>query len=115
MIKIKNVYYGVKDMKKTRNFYSEVLGLKLQFNDRNQWVQFKVNDVTFALGGNEEIPPELTSGAVVTFEVEDLQQMINKLHENGIEVSEIRDMGSHGITCYFKDPANNIVQLYQKQ
>lgn len=115
MIKIKNVYYAVNDMKNTCDFYSDVLGLELQFNDRDQWAQFKVNGVTFALGGEEETPSELTGGAVVTFEVDDLIQTVNQLKENRTEVSEMRDMGSHGITCFFKDPANNLVQLYQKK
>ena len=113
--KIKNIFYRVNgNMGETIQFYEDVLGLSLQFNDRDQWAQFKLVDVTFALGGEEEVPDKLEANAVVTFEVENIEKMKTLLEEKGCWVSEIRDMGSHGSTCYFFDPATNIVQLYQK-
>ncbi|MGJ9457847.1 VOC family protein [Oceanobacillus sp. CF4.6] len=113
-VKLKNVFYSVANMKETSAFYENILGIPLQFIDRDQWTQFKVDGVTFALGGPEEVPNELRTGAVVTFEVESLDEIKKKLEQNGIKVDEIRDMGDHGKTCYFYDPSNNIVQLYQK-
>ncbi|WP_085991181.1 VOC family protein [Oceanobacillus senegalensis] len=114
MIKIKNVFYRVSNMKETSEFYQEVLGLPLQFVDRDQWAQFKVNGVTFALGGREEVPHDLEAGAVVTFEVENLNEARKQLEQHDVQVSDVRDMGGHGSTCYFLDPSKNIVQLYQK-
>lgn len=113
-MKFKNVFYGVSNMEETVEFYEKVLGLPLLFVDRNQWAQFNVDGVSFALGGPEEVPEDLTGGAVVTFEVDDLKETKKTLEKNGIKVSDIRDMGSHGKTCSFYDPAKNIVQLYQK-
>lgn len=51
---------------------------------------------------------------MVTFEVEDIVRFKNELEKNGILVSEIRDMGDHGKTCYFHDPSHNVVQLHEK-
>jgi predicted enzyme related to lactoylglutathione lyase len=113
LIKIKNVFYAVSDVKKTSEFYQNILGLQLQFIDENQWAQFKVNGLTFALGGPDEVPNEIKTGAVVTFEVDDLSEVKDELERTGLKVSEIREMGSHGKTCWFLDPAENIVQLYQ--
>ena len=101
-------------MKETSKFYEEILGIPLQFLDRDQWAQFKVDGITFALGGPEEVPTELATGAVVTFEVENLNDTKKQLEQSGIKVNDIRDMGSHGKACYFFDPSNNIVQLFQK-
>ena len=101
-------------MKETSDFYEKVLGIPMQFLDRDQWAQFKVNGVTFALGGPEEVPKALESGAVITFEVENLTATKELLENKGLEVSEIRDMGSHGKTCYFYDPSKNIVQLFEQ-
>ncbi|MFC2948046.1 VOC family protein [Virgibacillus sediminis] len=115
MQRIKNVYYRTNDMKEAIDFYQEVMGLKLQFNDRDQWAQFKVGDVTFALGGTEEVPEKLEAGGVVTFEVENIAAMKKRVEQDGIQVSDVREMGSHGYTCYFHDPSNNMVQLYEKQ
>lgn len=113
-MKLKNVFYGVSNMEEMVEFYEKVLGLPLQFVDRDQWAQFKVGDVSFALGGPEEIPENHETGAVVTFEVDNLKETKKNLEKNGIKVSDIRDMGSHGKTCSFYDPSKNIVQLYQK-
>ncbi|WP_281242066.1 VOC family protein [Lentibacillus persicus] len=107
------MYYGVSNMEETKDFYQDVLGLSLQFADRDQWAQFKVNGLTFALGGPKEVPEELKGGAVVTFEVENLNKSIKELQNKGVNISRVRDMGSHGSTCYFRDPSNNLVQLYQ--
>lgn len=114
MVKIKNVYYAVSDVQEASEFYQKTLGLQLQFIDRNQWAQFKVNGETFALGGKEEVPSAVKTGAVVTFEVESLWDAAKKLKENDVEVSETRDMGSHGKTCWFLDPFDNVIQLYEK-
>ena len=37
-----------------------------------------------------------------------------RLKENNIEVSETRDMGSHGKTCWFLDSSDNVIQVYEK-
>ncbi len=113
MVKIKNVYYAVSDVQEASEFYQKMLGLQLQFIDGNQWAQFKVNGETFALGGPEEVPSVAKAGAVVTFEVENLSDAKERLKENNVEVSEVRDMGSHGKTCWFLDPSDNVVQLFE--
>ena len=114
LMKIKNVYYGVSDVQGSSEFYQKTLGLELQFIDGNQWAQFNVNGETFALGGPEEVPSAVKTGAVVTFEVESLMLVRKRLKEKNIEVSETRDMGSHGKTCWFLDPSDNVIQLYEK-
>lgn len=113
MIKIKNVYYPVKDMKQTCEFYSETLGLQLKFIDGDNWAQFNVSGYTIALAGPKESPEGIEKGAVVTLSVDDLEAVREKLLNKGVFISEIRDMGSHGKTCWLKDPEGNIIQLHQ--
>lgn len=114
VVKVKNIYYAVNNVDKMARFYEELFELELQFNDRNQWAQFKVNGFTFALAGPEEVPKGVNHGAIITFEVDDINETVERLKEKGLEVQPIRDMGTHGLTCSFQDPSGNIVQLFQK-
>jgi predicted enzyme related to lactoylglutathione lyase len=110
---VKNVYYPVNDMRLSVQFYQDVLGLPLQFVDGERWAQFKLNGINFALAGSSETPDVRHTQAFITFEVDSLEEVTYVLHEKGIIFSPIRHMNGHGRTCWFRDPADNVVQLFQ--
>ncbi|WP_067932451.1 VOC family protein [Alicyclobacillus kakegawensis] len=114
MVRVKNVYLPVADMAAAVRFYESLLGLAPQVVDGERWAQFKVQGVTFALGGMGETPEGVDAGGVVTFEVEDLCGAVERLRSCGVTVSPVRDMGDHGRTCWFRDPFGNPVQLYAR-
>ena len=112
--KFSSAYYVIKDMDKAVTFYKDVLGLAIKFRDGNRWTQFDVNGVGVALADPSEgsVPPG--GGATVVLEVDDLQELRDKLMKNGCHVNDIVDMGGHGKYFTTRDPAGNIVQIFAR-
>lgn len=111
--RIQNSYYVVRDMAGTVAFYRDALGLGVKFQDGARWAQFDVAGANFSLSVPEEAPID-AAGGVVVFEVADLEAMADRIAAAGGEVLGRRDMGSHGRTLTFRDPAGNILQLFER-
>ncbi|WP_158816861.1 VOC family protein [Methylocapsa sp. S129] len=111
--RLQNVYYVVGDTEQARDFYENALGLSLKFSDPGRWVQFKSGDSNFALCIADEAPVGVR-GATVVFEVEAIDPFRKRLTDAGAKIIAERDMGGHGTTLSFVDPAGNIVQLFER-
>jgi predicted enzyme related to lactoylglutathione lyase len=111
--KLQNAYYVTRDMERAVGFYRDALGLSLKFQDGAKWAQFDAGGVNFSLSAPEEAAPA-AAGAVVIFEVDDLNAARTRLTANGATVMDSRDMGSHGRSLTFRDPDGNVVQLFQR-
>lgn len=111
--KLQNVYYVTRDMERAVAFYRDTLGLSLSFQDGSKWTQMKAGDVNFSLAAPEEGADGAT-GAVVIFEVDDIDASKSALESGGGSVIEARDMGDHGRALTFRDPDGNLVQLFQR-
>lgn len=111
--KLQNAYYITADMDRAVNFYGEVLGLPTKFRDGSNWTQFDAGGVNFSLSSPAEAASGAT-GAVVIFEVEDIDAMRQRLESAGASVLDSRDMGAHGRSLTFRDPDGNLVQLLQR-
>jgi len=95
-------------------FYTQVLGFKLKFQDGQKWAQFDASGADFALGSPEESAQAPGGGAVLVFEVEDIDAAAAQVARAGGEVGELRDMGAHGRALLFRDPDGNLVQLFSR-
>jgi len=71
--------YPVMDMARSRNFYEGVLGLTLSSNFEDVWVEYDLGDSTFAITTTEMGHTPGAKGAVVAFEVSDLDVFVNTL------------------------------------
>jgi predicted enzyme related to lactoylglutathione lyase len=111
--KLQNAYYVTSDMDRAVAFYRDALGLKLSFQDGAKWAQLKAGDVNFSLASPEEAAAGAT-GAVVIFEVDDIDAAATALEAGGGTVLSRRDMGDHGRALTFHDPDGNLVQLFQR-
>ena len=111
--RIQNAYYVVHSMGAAVGFYRDALGLTLKFQDGERWAQFDAGGANFSLSSRDEAPMEAT-GAVVVFEVAGLEAAADRIVAAGGEVLGRRDMGSHGRTLTFRDPAGNLVQLFER-
>ena len=111
--KLQNAYYVTGDMDRAVTFYREALGLGLKFQDGARWAQFDAGGVNFSLSSPEEAAAG-ARGAVVIFEVDDLDAARARLAEHGADVLDARDMGAHGRSLTFRDPDGNLVQLFQR-
>jgi predicted enzyme related to lactoylglutathione lyase len=111
--RMQNTYYVVRDMGAAAAFYRDALGLKLKFQDGARWAQFDAGGQNFSLSSPEEAPVD-AAGGVVVFEVDDLEAAADRIAAAGGEVLGRRDMGSHGRTLTFRDPAGNLAQLFAR-
>lgn len=112
-MKLQNVYYVTRDMERAVAFYRDALGLRMKFQDGTNWAQFDAGGVNFSLSAPEEAAAGAT-GAVVIFEVDDLESARDRLTAVGAPVLAFRDMGTHGRVLTFRDPDGNLVQLFQR-
>jgi predicted enzyme related to lactoylglutathione lyase len=76
--------YPVSNMERARAFYEHVLGLHMSYNYRDIWVEYDVGDSTFAITTTDMGHTPGAKGAVVAFEVSDLDAFIHKMKERAV-------------------------------
>ncbi len=111
--KLQNAYYVTRDMERAVSFYRDALGLAVKFQDGTRWAQFDAGGVNFSLSSPAEAAAG-AQGAVVIFEVDDIDVARSRLETAGASVLDTRDMGAHGRSLTFRDPDGNLVQLFQR-
>jgi predicted enzyme related to lactoylglutathione lyase len=111
-VKLKQVYLTANDPGRLAEFY-EGLGLKVRFADPGKWIQFVSDPAAFCVAGPTESASEQLKGAVLVFDVDDLDAAMERAAAMGAQVGAIRDMASHGRTVKVRDPGGNVIQFYQ--
>jgi predicted enzyme related to lactoylglutathione lyase len=91
-------------------FYKK-LGLTLKFHLKQNWAEFRLNDIKFGLCPTNHEPFDRHSGIVL--EVEDLKKTQEQLKQQGIEFLREIVEAPHGMMASIKDPSGNIMDLYQ--
>ena len=87
-MKIKNIAFvgiPVTDMKRAREFYEDVLGLKIADEMMSgKWIEYAVGDETLAIAnvGEQWTPSDQGTGAA--FEVEDFDDAIKRLKDRHV-------------------------------
>ncbi|NPT46362.1 glyoxalase [Paraburkholderia sp. 1N] len=114
-VDIQSVYLVAKDMVKLEDFYASALGMPVQFRDENKWTQFRLQRSAFALSSAEEAAQGAV-GAVPVFQVagEAQGEVRQKILSAGGQLLAQRDMGTHGVVATYKDPEENIFQVFSK-
>ncbi len=98
------------DISKAVAFYQD-LGLKLNFHSSNRWAEFDINGVKMGLAQTTQELPERRTGIVL--EVEDIQKFYDEHKDSGISFLSEPVEAVHGLILSFRDPGNNILDLYQ--
>jgi predicted enzyme related to lactoylglutathione lyase len=113
--RLQNVYLVAEHPAGLRGFYEGALGLPLRFADGERWVQLATGagGPGLALACPEEAAPA-TSGVVLVFEVAHFEGARERIAAAGGQVLGERDMGAHGRVLALRDPAGNLVQLFQR-
>jgi len=75
--------YAVSDLKQARHFYEDILGLKLTHEAGGEWFEYDVGDTTFAISAADAGHSVPVRGAVLAFEVSDLDVEVTRLHKLG--------------------------------
>jgi predicted enzyme related to lactoylglutathione lyase len=114
MTKVANVYVVAEDTGGLADFYRVVLAADDQFADGTRWVQLRVGDLAFAVANQDEGSVKPGNGAVITFEVDNLESAVELVLSKGGTSAPPRDMGSHGRAALCKDPEGNAFQLFSR-
>jgi len=108
----------VDNFEKSFQFYKDVLGL--EFNSREgKFAGFKLGETSLAIFQKDEavamFPKEhmrTGGGAVLGFQVEDVQKTCEELKTKGVDIFEGPKTTPWGQTvAYFKDPDGNIWEI----
>ncbi len=111
--KLQNAYLVTRAMDRAVAFYREALGLALKFQDGARWAQFDAGGTNVSLSAPEEAA-DGACGAVLVFEVDDLEAAAARVAAHGGTLGARRDMGTHGRTLTVRDPDGNVIQLFQR-
>ncbi len=111
--------YPVSDMKRAKDFYERVLGLKVGEIDEEipvmpgkYWVEYEVGSQTFAISNAWE--PSGQNGPSIAFEVEDFEEAMNHLKKEGVKiVAECIETPVCRIAL-IEDPAGNGITIHKR-
>jgi catechol 2,3-dioxygenase-like lactoylglutathione lyase family enzyme len=109
------VAYPVSDIAAARAFYEGVLGLRLTHEFDGEWYEYDIGDSTFAISAADAEHPVPVRGALVGFEVDDIDAEISRLGALGVEPSSaVADTP----VCRFlrlRDPDGSEVVIHQRK
>jgi len=107
--------YPVRDMARARHFYENVLGLRLTYNYQDEWVEYDVGPGTFAVSTTEMGHQPGAKGAVVGFEVDDLDGCVAML--KGKAVPFVLDVFETPVCrlAVIEDPDANHLTMHQRK
>lgn len=111
------------DYKKSKNFYTEILGLEIirenYRQERDSYkLDLKIGDSEIELFSFPNPPkrpttPEARGLRHLCFSVEDINDVVDKLNKKGIETEAIRvDEFTGGLYTFLQDPDGLPIELY---
>lgn len=113
------VWIAVTDLKRSLQFFQEVLGLEVREHQEEwNWAEVQGADGGCVLGIAQEdqhIPVKSGTNSIVTLSVDDIDTAIEKLKSKGTPlVGEIVEIPGEIKMQLFKDPDGNFFQLVEK-
>ncbi len=107
------IAYAVRDVPRAVAFYRDVLGLQPSESFSEEYVEFNVGSVAFAVDSS---PPGYEPGSCsgLAFEVDDIVKARERLIGSGAEVTEIFEF-SPCRACFARDPDGNRFALHQRK
>jgi predicted enzyme related to lactoylglutathione lyase len=109
------ITYAVTDIPAARRFYEGLLGLKLTHEAFGQWFEYNIGDTTFALSQADTDHPVPVRGAVLAFEVADLDAEVARLEKLGATFKS--GIGETPVCriAVVMDPDGSEIMLHQKK
>jgi catechol 2,3-dioxygenase-like lactoylglutathione lyase family enzyme len=77
---------AAKDIPTSRRFYEDVLGLRLSRTPHGDWFEYDLGDTTFVITSADAEHPVPVRGALLAFEVDDLDAEIARLRTLGVTI-----------------------------
>jgi len=110
---LKTIYVTAIDVATCATFYQQAFNLEIQFADADRWTQFRLNGLAFAVACPEEAAQGAVGATMVLEATDDADH--DRVVAAGATLIGERDMGTHGRTRSYRDPAGNVVQLFWKK
>ena len=105
--------YPVLNMNRAVDFYQNVLGFQLLFQQED-WAEFEIDGQRFALQKVQAIAPlNLAGGAIISFHSHSIEEDIGALKSKNVTFIGKIQTYPYGKIAYFKDPDSNILGLYE--
>ena len=106
--------YPVSNMERARAFYEHVLGLHVSYHYQDVWVEYDLDDATFAITTTKMGHTPGAKGAIVAFEVSDLDVFVQKMKERA--VSFITEAFNTPVCrmAVIEDPDNNHITIHKR-
>jgi len=119
---LRGVRYQVKDVKRSIDFYTKQLGLKLDMQNLPAFAQVSVGDLKLILSGpgasgSRQMPDgkqqEPGGWNRVILQVDDLPSRIESLKKAGLRFRNEMEVGPGGKQIQLEDPDGNPIELFQ--
>ena len=78
------IYYEVSDVAKSREFYKEIIGLKVS-SESEQWVEFDLGNVTLGIGSYGQ--STTVGGTMVALAIDDVAAAAEELKAKNVPVT----------------------------
>ncbi len=106
--------YPVKNMTAARAFYEDALGLKVESNWQDQWIEYDIAGGTFAITTMDDRHVAGAMGALVAFEVSNVDSFATGLKAKGVRF--VQDLATTPVCrmAIVSDPDGNEVVIHQK-
>jgi predicted enzyme related to lactoylglutathione lyase len=109
------VVIPVTDKDRARKFYQETLGLKPAMSVHDgMWVEYEIGGTTIGVGCHPEWKPA-RDGTSVSFEVDDIDAMIAKLKEEGVQFEREKVETPVCFMAVFRDPDGNRLLVHKRK
>lgn len=111
--KIYAVWIYVKDLKESRQFYEQMLNLKVKLQE-NDWLEFNLGSTSFALLQRPKekglLKPQKTR---IMFQVDSIQQVKEQLENHNVKIiGDVRNE-SYGKLLTFEDPNGHWLEVFE--
>ncbi len=103
----------VSDVPRARAFYEGKLGLRLTSSYQDFWIEYDLGDTTFAIAKADEQHPVPVRGAVVAFEMHDLDAAVTQLKAAGVSFKQEVFETPVCRMAVALDPDENEIMLHQ--
>jgi predicted enzyme related to lactoylglutathione lyase len=107
----------VTDIKRAREFYGDVLGLKQSRESAGgMWVEYDIGGGTLAIGCFGDVWKPSADGTCIAFEVDDLDAEIKRFKSKGVKfaMEEVMDTPACRFTIIL-DPDGNPVMIHKRK
>jgi predicted enzyme related to lactoylglutathione lyase len=108
------VAYSVRDVPKAIAFYRDVVGLQPGEMFSDHWAEFNAGSTAFGIGNGESLGFEPGKSNGVSFEVDDIAAMRERLVRHGVEVTELYEFPNCS-ACFATDPEGNRFAFHQRK